>query len=126
MWGRYAHSSPGGARGRGMITVVFSRGPSQSGQREDHVEVADGKDPFRARCDPLFLGECLAIRASAFAAGMVDGMQRVAAWAVVHLPAQGGCAADRDGTEQTPLAERQDMALLQRLAMAPHDVSNVA
>lgn len=52
-------------------------------------------------------------------------MQRVAVRAVIQMPAQCGCAADRDGAEQAPLAERQDMARLQCLAMAAHNVSDM-
>ena len=77
-------------------------------QREDDVEVGDGKQIGASGFEPILLGEALALRAVAVATGVVDGAPVAAAVTRLEVTPEGGGAAGREGA-QDPVMEWRDL-----------------
>ena len=78
-------------------------------QGEHEVKVRHRQHLAPARGQPGFLGSCLAARAMAIAAGVIDVARGAAGLAGLHMAAKSGGAAGDDGAPRLRLGKRQGM-----------------
>ncbi len=89
---------------------------------EDDVTIRNGEQLGAARGEPPLLGECLALRAMAIAAGVVRDPPGAAAVTRLPMPAQAGGAAGRDRSTRRVLDLRETVRATIPVAVRPHDV----
>jgi hypothetical protein len=99
--------------------------PELLGQREDDVEVGDGKQVGATCLEPVLLGKPLALGAVAVAAGVVDGATVAAALTPLEVTPQGGGAAGRERAQDPLLVEAHRMGGAVARSMPADDLPEV-
>jgi hypothetical protein len=87
--------------------TAHCQGVQRVGKSEDDVCVLDGQQLGAAGLDPPLLGDCLALRTVAIAAGSIDRAMVAAARAHLDTSAQGGSATAGNGSQYLALLDLQ-------------------